>query len=93
MASTFTANDLYDLEIPDLSNQNISNPTDDEVEKFTKEMHKKTGKYYLTFHATAEEARVIKQAAKDANMPFGDYLRMKLDEYPGGSMVQTLTQV
>jgi hypothetical protein len=81
MASTFTANDLYDLEIADLPNQNISNLTDDEAEKFAKEMHKKTGNYYLAFHATAEEARVIKQAAKDADMPFGDYLRMKLDEY------------
>ena len=76
-----------------MSNENIFNDSDDEAEKFAKEMHVKTGKHYLTFNATAEEARVIKQAAKDAGMPFGDYLRMKLDEYLRARWVQTLTPV
>ena len=81
------------MSLDSVSNDNISNVADDEAEKFAEEMHEKTGKHYLTFRATAEEARVIKQAAKDAGMPFGDYLRMKLDEYLIARWVQILTTV
>jgi hypothetical protein len=81
------------LSLVSAPNENISNVTEAEAEKFAEEMHEKTGKYYLTFHATSEEANVIRQAAKDAGMPFGDYLRMKLDEYLMARWVKILNTV